>query len=268
MFLFGEREVDVVSDDVASSEIRMLTWNLQSPSLDRAKDQVDWLVESKANVLLLTEATASQSSYHLISKLESFNFKVFYSEPKEDRYVTVICTKGFEVRELDIDLEIFPSRVKLVVLNTFLGEICVLGVYAPTSWVNKSQEHMTKRRAFHDQIMYLLSSTIDFPNCVIGGDLNIVDPNNHTSPVLGFEDHDFYNGFLKFSFVDSFRQLHPDDKGYSWYSTDRVGFRFDYFFVSNNLFPFITECFYDHQVRFDKYSDHSSMWLKLGKERK
>jgi exodeoxyribonuclease-3 len=264
-FLFPEPYVNVVKDEVALSEIRIVTWNLQSPSLERAKTQMGWLQKSGANVLILTEATVSEGSFYLISTLESLGFKIFYSQPKGDKYFTAICTKGFSANEINFSIDTLPSRIKIVALDTFAGRITLMGMYAPASWVKLSEEHVVRRKAFHDQVIELLEKQNDLANWIIGGDINIVDPNNLDSPIPGFEDHSLYKGFQKLDLIDSFRVLHPDDRGYSWYSANREGFRFDYFFVSRAIFPSVIECSYDHQVRFNKYSDHSAMWLKIRK---
>lgn len=56
------------------------------------------------------------------------------------------------------------------------------------------------------------------------------------------------DGFLEAGFVDTYRYLHPDEEGaYSWWSYRgglrgrNVGWRLDYWFVSENLRDSITD---------------------------
>jgi exonuclease III len=263
MFLFGEVNEDSVKNE-PQQEIKILAWNLQSPSLDRARQQTDWLLNSGANIFLLTEATPSEGSYYLISKLESMGFKVFYSTPHDDKYFTAICVRGFPAQDLDLKIPLLPSRLQGVRLQTLLGEIQLVGIYAPTSWKNKPESHMQLRKEFHTQVLELLNAIKPGSSLIVGGDLNVLEP-SHIPQVPGFEDPSFYTRMIDMGLVDSFRKFHPTEREYSWHSVDRIGCRFDHFFISEDLVKVVLDCKYDHEARFRKLSDHSAMWLTLGR---
>lgn len=260
-FLFGESNVDSVKNE-PPQDIRILAWNLQSPSLDRARQQADWLLNSEADIFLLTEATPSKGSYHLISKVESLGFKVFYSTPREDKYFTAICVREFSAQDLDLRIKLFPSRLKGIRLVTSAGEIQLIGIYGPTSWKNKSESYMKQRKDFQTQVLELLSAIKPSSHLIIGGDLNVLEP-THIPQVPGFEDTSFYTRLVDMGLVDIFRKFYPTEREYSWSSVERVGCRFDHYFVSEGLVKTIKECKYDHGPRFQRLSDHSAMWLKL-----
>lgn len=265
MFLFGDSKLDVVNDNVASSEVRILAWNIQNPSIDRARKQLDWLIQTRANVLVLTEATYSEGSLHLINQLESLGFKIFFSEPLEDKYATAICTKGFQCEEWDLKLSFLPSRLKAVILQTFLGSLRLVGMYSPTFWSVEPESATKKRRAFHNQIMRIFNNLCKMgymSNLIVGGDLNALE-SNHVPRIAAFKDYDFYESFIEVGLVDAYRLLHPNAREHSWFSHDRVGYRFDHFFVSKDLSSMMKECYYDHEQRFSRLSDHSAMWLKF-----
>ena len=63
---------------------------------------------------------------------------------------------------------------------------------------------------------------------------------------------------------DAFRLVNGEVEEYSWYSHQGNGFRYDHTFVDDNLTPIVTNCYYDHQWRIDKLSDHSPMFLEMG----
>ena len=261
MLLFGET-VKQSKNNEQQPDIRILALNLQSPSLERAKLQTEWLLNSDANIFLLTEATPHKGSYFLISEIESKGFKVFYSTSRDDKYFTAICVRGFNASDLDFKTKLMPSRIQGVRLNAMDREIRLIGMYAPTSWKNKPESYMKQRKEFHTQVLELLAVSNPNDNYIVGGDLNVLEP-SHIPQVPGFEDPSFYIRFGDMGFVDSFREFYPSEKEYSWYSNERVGCRFDHFFVSKNLIKRVKKCNYDHDIRLKRLSDHSAMWLKL-----
>lgn len=261
MFLFGENN-KAPDETQEVQNIRLLAWNLQSPSLERSHEQTKWLLSVNANVLLLTEAMPTEGSYYLLSTLESSGFKLFYTTPSDDKYFTVICVKGFEAENMNIKTELLPSRIQGVKLSSSLGEIQIIGIYAPTSWKNKPESYLKQRREYHEQVSRLLSTSILNSRLIIGGDLNVLEP-THVPSVPGFEDPYFYTQFIDKGMLDVYREFHPNDNEYSWFSVERIGCRFDHFFITKDLLKFISDCKYAHEARTRKLSDHSAMWLNF-----
>ncbi|RUP06787.1 MAG: hypothetical protein EKK34_02950 [Mycobacterium sp.] len=74
---------------------------------------------------------------------------------------------------------------------------------------------------------------------------------------------------IRTGFVDTWRQLHPDGRDYTWYSkrkdkmtgksADLNGFRLDYIFVSPALRRSITDVVILHAPRIAGNSDHASL---------
>lgn len=261
MFLFGEH--DKASDEPQTTQsIKLLAWNLQSPSLERAHEQTNWLLNTNANVLLLTEAMPTEGSYYLLSTLESSGFELFYTISHDEKYFTAICVKGFQAEGMEIRTQLLPSRFQGVKLSTPHGEIQIVGIYAPTSWKNKPESYLKQRREFHEQVSKLLSAPKLNSKLIVGGDLNVLEP-THTPSVPGFEDPYFYTQFIDKGMLDIYREFHPKDNEYSWFSVERIGCRFDHFFITKDLLRFVSDCSYVHEARTRRLSDHSAMWLKF-----
>ena len=125
--LLGFSNSETVSKNVASSEIRVLTWNIANPSLDRAYKQFDWLIKSKANVIILTEAKHSKGCFYLRDALESVGFKVYFPSPQNNDYCVIIAEKGFNSTKWPLKLSFLSHRLESIVLKTFLGELKVIG---------------------------------------------------------------------------------------------------------------------------------------------
>lgn len=264
MFLFKEPNQDVV-DEIVSTDVRILGWNIQSPSRERAERQLEWLEKSGAHVLLLTEAKNTEGSLYLISKLESCGYVVFFAVPPNNEYSTAICVKGFPSEGWDLKLGFLPDRLQSVTIDTFLGRLRLIGLYPPSYWRGETEDSKRRRRRFHDQVGALLeelSRGSETSQLVVGGDLNVLEP-GHEPHIPAFEDYYFYEKFLRIGMIDAFRTLHPQQFEYSWFDPGRVGQRLDHFFTSKDLSANVNMCYYEHQPRYSNLSDHSAMWLML-----
>ena len=99
---------------------------------------------------------------------------------------------------------------------------------------------------------------------VLIGDLNVLEP-NHIPKYSFFRswEYDFYNSLISSKMKDAFRSIHPNVKEYSWIGRTGNGYRYDHCFVSDNLVSRIEKCFYLHEPRNNKLSDHSAIITKL-----
>ena len=109
---------------------------------------------------------------------------------------------------------------------------------------------------------------------IICGDLNVahqeIDLKNPKSNrgSAGFSDEERgkFTELLQSGFTDSFRALYPDKVEYSWWSymmkarEKNVGWRIDYFVVSNRLFPKVKDSFILGEIMG---SDHCPVGIEL-----
>ncbi|MDR1421254.1 MAG: exodeoxyribonuclease III [Coriobacteriales bacterium] len=110
---------------------------------------------------------------------------------------------------------------------------------------------------------------------VICGDLNVAHTEidlknpktNHFNAGFTDEERADFSALLKAGFTDSFRHLHPETTGaYSWWSfrgrarENNAGWRIDYFVVSNDLAPLISEASIYPEVTG---SDHCPIGLEI-----
>ena len=110
---------------------------------------------------------------------------------------------------------------------------------------------------------------------ILCGDLNVAHraidlknpkPNYNKSPGFTQAEIDGFEGYLSAGLVDSFRDLHPEEVKYSWWSyragarPRNVGWRIDYFLVSQRLMPQVTAA----EIHNEIYgSDHCPVSLTL-----
>ena len=99
-------------------------------------------------------------------------------------------------------------------------------------------------------------------NHVLMGDFN-TGINHLDQKGNSFWYSEYLAKFKEEGLVDAFRLQWGKVKEYSWYSPQGNGFRYDHCWVSNYIATNLRECFFDHEVRENKLSDHSLMHLKL-----
>ena len=127
---------------------------------------------------------------------------------------------------------------------------------------------------FEDTFKAYLKKLEEKKPVILCGDLNVahneIDIYNARSNCghAGFTDEERakFTDLLASGFVDTFRKLHPDTVRYSWWSyigharDNNVGWRLDYFVVSESLFPKVKESYiYDDVFG----SDHCPVGLEI-----
>jgi exodeoxyribonuclease-3 len=110
---------------------------------------------------------------------------------------------------------------------------------------------------------------------IFGGDLNVahrpIDIKNaaaNYNKTSGYtqDEIDGMDRYLSSGLVDTFRALHPDEVKYSWWSfrmnarARNIGWRIDYFLVSEALMPRVKEAFILNEVHG---SDHCPVGIVM-----
>lgn len=159
------------------------------------------------------------------------------------------------------------------VITLDMGEFYLVTVYTPNSQdqLARLDYRMEWENAFRD---YLVGLDKEKP-VIVCGDMNVahkeIDLKNPKTNRrnAGFTDEERaeFTKLLEAGFVDTFRLKHPDlTDAYSWWSyrmrarEKNVGWRIDYFVVSERLAPKVTNA----NIRADIYgSDHCPVELDL-----
>jgi len=239
--------------------IRCLNWNVRNPSLQRAIKQIKWLEKNSFDVNVLTEVKLSQGGVYIKDRLTSLGYTVIFPEPKNEDYGVILAVRKFMKEIPRINVDFLPHRVSFAVCNFSRKNILLTGIYAPV-WRNEKKKMFLG--AF-EKLMVEEDLRKRFDGWVILGDLNVLEP-NHIPQYSVYKDWEyFYDAFSKYGFVDAFRFFHPNEREYSWFGREGNGYRFDHVFVTENILPFLQNCFYVHGVRLEKLSDHSAMCLEI-----
>jgi len=251
--------------------LTMVGFNVNSPSLDRAMRQLDWLEASGADVVVLSELKGGETTGAVIESLARSGFEVAAAEDAgKASYSAAIASRVPVTREvLPPSLTFARSRAVSVLVPTTTTPLRLLGVYGfPSDPAGTSPfQRVQEKRSW---LASLLNCIRDFDSripTIIMGDINIVEPLKlpQYSAIKSFEA-DFYNDLLSMGYVDAIRRhAAPGPNQVSWRDHAGRGYRFDHFFCSASLADSLAECYLDHSPRELKprLTDHSAIWARL-----
>ncbi len=149
--------------------------------------------------------------------------------------------------------------------------------FVVTCYTPNSQDELRRldyRMTWEDDFRKYLSELDSRKPVILCGDLNVAHEEidlknpktNRRNPGFTDEERGKMTQLLEAGFTDTFRALHPDSPTYSWWSyrfqarQKNVGWRIDYFLVSNRLMPDVEGA----AIHTDIYgSDHCPVELIL-----
>ncbi|MDE5792720.1 MAG: exodeoxyribonuclease III, partial [Oscillospiraceae bacterium] len=149
----------------------------------------------------------------------------------------------------------------------------LLNIYVPNA--QRALTRLDYRMQWEDDFRNLLLELDKKKPLIICGDMNVahqeIDLKNAKSNIgnAGFtnEEREKFSELLKAGFTDSFRYLHPtQENAYTWWSymhqarIRNIGWRIDYFLVSNRIAKYITKAEIYPEVMG---SDHCPVGLEI-----
>lgn len=230
----------------------LISWNVNGLRAVLKKGFTDFLTECGADVVCLQETKISSDLTGAFS-FEGYPYVYWNCAEKKGYSGTAILSKvepiavsnGIGIRKHDTEGRVITAEFQDYYLIT---------VYTPNSQ-NHDENKRPRRLDYRTQewdvdfLAYVKGLQKSKP-VVFCGDLNVahaeVDLANPKTnrKNAGFTDEERagFDNILSAGFVDSFRQLHPNEEGaYSWWSyraaarERNIGWRIDYFCVSAEL---------------------------------
>lgn len=250
--------------------MKLVSWNVNGIRACARKGFLDFFKEADADLFCIQETKLQEGQISL--ELEGYHQFWNYAE-KKGYSGTAVFSKQ---RPLSVKYGIGSSEHDHEgrAVTVEYEEFYLVNVYTPNS--QRDLARLGYRLSWEDKLREYLLELDKTKPVILCGDLNVAHneidlknpkPNRGNS---GFteEERGKMTELLDSGFVDSFRRLHPDDKDvYTWWSymskvrEKNIGWRIDYFIVSEKLAPAIkkagAECFV-------MGSDHCPVTLELG----
>ena len=221
------------------------------------------LQETKALDHQVEEALKPINGYHIYSnsaKKPGYSGTAVISKIKP-----LNVTKGINIEEHDSE-----GRVLCLEFETFF----LVNVYVPNS--GSELKRLAYRQNWDIAFFDYLKDLERAKPVIVCGDLNVAHkaidlarPKANYNKSAGYmqEEIDGMDRLTGGGLADTFRCLHPDETGrYSWWSyiggarSKNIGWRIDYFLVSESLLPSVTDAFILEEI---PGSDHCPVGIVL-----
>lgn len=242
--------------------IRAIVGKTFIQDMQRVDADVICLQETKATPEQVQDACASLEGYHVFAN--SAERKGYSGTAILSKVQPLNVTYGIGIAEHDSE-----GRVVCAEYSTYF----VVSVYVPNS--GSELLRLGYRQSWDADFLTYLKKLEAIKPVVVCGDFNVAHqaidlarPKENFNKAAGYmqEEIDGMNQFVQNGLIDTFRSLNPDLVTYSWWSyragarEKNVGWRIDYFLVSQSFLPQVKESF----ILTDVFgSDHCPVGIQL-----
>jgi exodeoxyribonuclease-3 len=249
--------------------MKLISWNVNGLRSILKKNFLEFLDEEKPDVLCLQETKCTPD---VVEQLWPASYTTYWNSAERKGYSgTAIFTKE---RPLDVAPHIDISehdREGRVLAAEFHGFFLV-NVYVPNS--KRDLSRLTYRQKWDRDFLAYLKKLEKKKPVIFCGDLNVAHTEiDLANPRANIHNHGFtveeragFTALVKAGFVDTFREFEKGGGHYTWWSpmsgarSRNVGWRIDYFLISNSLRPRLKRAFIHPQILG---SDHCPVGIEI-----
>jgi exodeoxyribonuclease-3 len=253
----------------AINPINIYTWNINGLRSGLKKGFISWIEELKPDILCLQEIRTDDKN--ILKEIEIFlGYKIFFNSAQRKGY------SGTALLSLETPAKVIYStknsefddegRFILAEFESFT----VINCYVPNGRGNLRVDFKIQ---FLDFILLIAQEYTSVP-VIICGDFNIAhndidlhspEKNKNKTGFLASE-RVFFDNLIALGYVDIYRKLLPDDKGYTWWNQAGnfkeldLGWRFDYIWIHRKYIKSIISI-----RRYPEYvlSDHCPIKIEI-----
>lgn len=252
--------------------MKILSWNVNGVRAVLKKGFWDWFEAESPDVLCLQETKARPEDLH-DGILEPAGYHAVWNSAERKGYSGVVTFSKKKPKSVSLGIGIERFDVEGRVIRTEFKDFDLLNVYFPngTSGPDRLKFKMEFYDAFLDHCESLrkkgrkLVVTGDVNTAHKAIDLKNAKANEKNSGFLP-EERAWVDKFVAHGYVDTFRLFHPEPDQYTWWTyranarARNIGWRIDYFFVTEDLVKKVEEAFIQPEVMG---SDHCPIGLKI-----
>lgn len=228
--------------------MKIYSWNVNGIRAVNKKGFADWIRTGNKDIVCLQETKAQENQLGFdLTHIEDFYSHFASAERKGySGVVTYTKEKPLEV-QYGLGNDKFDQEGRTLI--TKFPNFTLFNIYFPNG--KRSKERLKYKMEYYEFLLkYLKELKKTEKNIIICGDVNTAHQeidlarpkdNEKISGFLQIE-RDWIDKLLKAGFIDTFRHFYPEKKDqYSWWSMRtrarerNVGWRIDYFFISENL---------------------------------
>lgn len=234
-------------------ELEILCWNVNGIRAVEKKGFPEWLRQTSPDILCLQEVKA-QAEQIAPEIQQPPGYRGYWNFPQRKGYSGVAMFAkekpgevhtGFGIEQFDVEGRVMIARYP---------QFALFNVYFPNG--KMSQERLDYKMDFYDAFLdFIHPLKARGEKLIICGDFNtahneidLARPKENET-ISGFlpMERAWMDKFVADGFVDTFRHFNKEPNHYTWWSLRtrarerNIGWRLDYFFVSENLIDSVTE---------------------------
>jgi len=233
--------------------VKIYSWNVNGIRAIKGKGFIEWVISEKPDVLCIQETKIQEDQ--IVAQLKNIEgyYSYFSCAQKKGYSGVAIYTKQKPLSvNYGIGIEKFDSEGRILIAE--YEDFILFSVYFPNG--QKDEDRLSYKMEFYDELLaYCELLRKKGKKLIICGDYNTAhNPIDLKNP----KANEKYSGFLpierawmdkfiSYGYVDTFRHLHGEEIKYSWWSyrfkarEKNVGWRLDYFFVTEDLLSVVKE---------------------------
>lgn len=235
--------------------MRILSWNVNGLRAVYSKGFLDWLRHEQPAILCVQETKASEEQ--IPKELKNVEgYYAYYSSAEKKGYSGVgLFTKSEpDVISKDLGIDRFDAEGRVIMAD--YGKFILFNVYFPNG--KMSRERLRYKMDFYDSFLLRVDKLRRHgKRLIICGDVNTAHKEidlarpKENSKISGFlpEERAWIDRLTDHGFIDTFRVRNKEAGQYTWWDLKtrarerNVGWRIDYFFVTENLCTNLKDAF-------------------------
>lgn len=255
-----------------SESIEILSWNVNGIRAVAKKDALRWVDDRECSILCLQEIKATSEQFP--GDLFETDYALLFVNSGERKGYSGTATYSQLIPETtELCLEIDRLHEGRIIQQDF-DAFTLFNVYFPNG--QKDEERLGYKMEFYEKFLaHCDALRNEGRSIIICGDVNTahreIDLKNPKSnaKTSGFlpQERAWIDKLIDHGYVDTFRYVHGNvEEEYSWWSyrfsarTKNVGWRIDYFFISDDLSECLEDAFILQEI---EGSDHCPVGIRI-----
>jgi len=252
--------------------MKIVTYNVNGIRAALNKGLISWLSDTNADIVCFQELKANTEQFDQ-RVFEQLGYHTYWFPAQKKGYsgVGLICRIKPDKVVFGFGKEIYDFEGRCI--RADIGSTSYYSLYIPSG--SSGDERQVFKMQFLEFFTEWTSQQLsERQNIVLSGDFNICrtaidihDPiRNATSSGFLPEERQWFARFMELGLVDSYRELNPDKKKYSWWSfraaarSKNLGWRIDYILINKSLKEKLIMSDMDNN---QFHSDHCPDWAVI-----
>jgi len=253
-------------------EIKLLSWNVNGIRAVKRKGFLEWFYKESPDILCLQE-TKAQPEQLDADLLEPEGYHAYWNYPERKGYSGVVVYTRERPENITYNLGDKSLDIEGRVIVAEYPAFTLINIYFPNG--KRGHERLDYKMAFYDVFLdYADKLRSEGKKLVICGDVNTAHREidlarpRANSTVSGFLpiEREWIDKLVTHGYIDTFRIFNKEPDQYTWWDMKsgararNVGWRIDYFYVSEDLLASLTGAFIMPDIMG---SDHCPIGITL-----